>query len=251
MKLKDKVTIITGGSRGIGKAIAQAFAQEGAIIVINYVRDEEQANLTLSSLVGSGHILIQANVGIEADQQKLIAETLKIFGRIDILVNNAGIHEHHPIDIVDFDKWTTEWKKTLDVNLIGPANLMYLAAQSMIRTGGGRMINISSRGAFRGEPDQPAYGASKAGLNALSQSLAVKLAPHHIYITVIAPCFTETDMVADLLNSPEGELIKKQSPLGRIARPADIAHAAVFLASPGSEYITGAILDVNGASYLR
>jgi len=121
----------------------------------------------------------------------------------------------------------------------------------MIIQGGGRIVNISSRGAFRGEPTHPAYGASKAGLNAMSQSLAQALAPHNIFIGVVAPGFVETDMTKDILNSPIGASIKNQSPLGRVAQPKEVAQAVLFLAAEGSEFMTGAILDVNGASYLR
>ena len=252
MKLKNKVALITGGSRGIGKAIAIAFAKEGAQVVINYAQNETAAKATLNELHKGKHIIVQANVGREKDLQRLIDETMSNFGKIDILVNNAGIHKKHPIDKVSFAQWTNQWKKTLAVNLTGPANLMYLVSQQMIsKGGGGRIINISSRGAYRGEPDQPAYGSSKAGLNALSQSMAQKLAPYKIYVTAVAPCFTQTEMIGDLLNSEEGEALKNQSPLGRIALPEDIANTVLFLASPGSEYMTGAVLDINGASYLR
>src|SRR5690606_10813520 len=144
------------------------------------------------------------------------------------------------------------WQQIIDVNLFGPANLMYCAARQMMTMGrGGRIVNISSRGAFRGEPEAPAYGASKAGLNALSQSLAKKLAPHGIFVAVVAPGFVETDMAAEHLSGASGEEIRNQSPLGRVARPEEVARAAVFLASPGTEFMTGCILDVNGASYLR
>ncbi len=251
MRLKKQVALVTGGSRGIGKAIVQSLAKEGAQVIINYAQNEKAAKETLASLPKGKHIIVQANVGREQDVKLLIDESISHFGRIDILVNNAGIHQHHPIDKVSFGQWTNQWKKTLAVNLIGPSNLMFYTAQHMIKNGGGRVINISSRGAFRGEPDQPAYGSSKAGLNALSQSLAQKLAPYNIYVTAVAPCFTETDMVADLLDSPAGDAIKNQSPLGRVATPEDVANAVLFLACPGSEYMTGAILDVNGASYLR
>ena len=251
MKLKDKIALVTGGSRGIGKAIAIALASEGAMVAINYAINESAAQQTLAQLSGHNHLAIRTNVGVKSEVQELVNQTISKYGKIDILVNNAGIHAHHPIDKVDFETWTDEWEKTIAVNLFGPANLMYLVSQNMIKNGGGKIINISSRGAFRGEPDQPAYGASKGGLNALSQSLAVKLAPYNIYVTAIAPCFTQTDMVADLLSSPAGEKIKNQSPLGRVALPEDIANTALFLACPGSEYMTGAILDVNGASYLR
>jgi NAD(P)-dependent dehydrogenase (short-subunit alcohol dehydrogenase family) len=121
----------------------------------------------------------------------------------------------------------------------------------MIKNGGGRIVNVSSRGAFRGEPESPAYGASKAGLNAMSQSLAKKLAKHNIFVGVVAPGFVETDMAAELLTGPEGDGIRNQSPLGRVARPEEVARAVLFLAAEGSEFMTGAIIDVNGASYLR
>jgi len=121
----------------------------------------------------------------------------------------------------------------------------------MMKSGGGRIVNISSRGAFRGEPNAPAYGASKAGVNALSQSLAVALAPHNIFVGVVAPGFVETDMVTEMLASPAGDAIRAQSPVGRVARPEEVANAVLFLASAGAEFTTGTIIDVNGASYLR
>ena len=251
MRFRDKTVLITGGSRGIGRATAQAFAEEGAVVVINYQKEAEVAKKFVTTLPNGPHHLIQANVGDPSDAQKLVEETIRLTGRLDILVNNAGIHEHHPIDQVDYETWQREWEKTIQVNLFGPANTMYWATQHMIRQGGGRIVNVSSRGAFRGEPDQPAYGASKAGLNALSQSLAQKLAPYHIYIGVVAPCFTETDMAAEILAGPRGDGIRKQSPTGRVAKPEEVAKGILLLAEPGTEYMTGAILDVNGASYLR
>ena len=121
----------------------------------------------------------------------------------------------------------------------------------MTAQGGGKIINISSRGAFRGEPQAPAYGAAKAGLNAMSQSLAQALAPHNIMVYAIAPGFVETDMAAIVLDGPEGPAIRAQSPLNRVGRPEEIAGIAVFLAGPGTDYLTGCIIDANGASYLR
>jgi len=112
-------------------------------------------------------------------------------------------------------------------------------------------VFVSSRGAFRGEPDQPAYGASKAGLNALAQSLAQQLGPYRIFVGVVAPGFVETDLARERLTGPDGDAIRAQSPLGRVARPEDVAHAVAFLASEGAEFATGTIIDVNGASYLR
>ncbi len=174
------------------------------------------------------------------------------FGGLDIVVNNAGIWLDHKLDEVEYDEWQQAWRSILDTNLLGPANVCYCAARHMIKNGcGGRIINISSRGAFRGEPDGPAYGASKAGLNAMSQSLAKHLAPHGIVVGVVAPGFVETDMAADLLAGPEGDSIRSQSPIGRVARPEEVAQAVLFFAAEGAEFSTGAIIDVNGASYLR
>jgi 3-oxoacyl-[acyl-carrier protein] reductase len=127
----------------------------------------------------------------------------------------------------------------------------FCAARWMAAHGGGRIVNVSSRGAFRGEPEAPAYAASKAGLNAMSQSLAQRLAPHGVFVAVVAPGFVETERVAPRLAGEAGAAIRAQSPLGRVARPEEVANAVVFLASPGSEFSTGAILDLNGASYLR
>ena len=139
----------------------------------------------------------------------------------------------------------------MSVNLIGPSNLTFLVGQEMIKSGGGRIINISSRGAFRGEPDAPAYGASKAGLNAMSQSLAKALAPYNIFVFVIAPGWVDTDMASDSLSGRGGDDIRNQSPLGRVATPNEVARTALFLASEGTDFLTGCVIDVNGASYLR
>ncbi len=250
-KFEKKVALVTGGSRGIGQAISYEFAKEGAHVVVNYVKNKLAAKRCLDQLPGSSHLAIQADIGSPSGCQRLVDKTIDHFGTIDILINNAGIHEYHPVDEISFEKWRSEWRKILDINLFGAANLMYLCSQHMIKNGGGRIVNVSSRGAFRGEPDQPAYGASKAGLNALGQSMAVKLAPYNIYVGTVAPCFTETEMVADLLRSAKGEKIRAQSPLNKVAAPLDVAKGVLFLAEEGTEFMTGAILDINGASYLR
>jgi len=139
----------------------------------------------------------------------------------------------------------------LQTNLFAAANLSFLAAQQMMETNGGHIVNVSSRGAFRGEPSQPAYGASKAGLNAMSQSLAKKLAPYGVYVGVVAPGFTETDMGTATLTKDEKENMLNETPFHRMARPEEVAHAIMFLASKDAAYMSGSIIDVNGASYLR
>ena len=151
---------------------------------------------------------------------------------------------------MSYEEWQAAWRETLGVNLIGAANVTWCAVQHMIAGGGGRIVNVSSRGAFRGEPGQPAYGASKAGLNAFGQSLARDLAPHGIAVATVAPGFVETDMAASHLAGPDGDAIRAQSPFGRVAQPAEIAAAVVYLASPEAEWASGAVLDLNGASYL-
>ncbi|KPL17856.1 MAG: 3-oxoacyl-ACP reductase [candidate division Zixibacteria bacterium SM23_81] len=251
MNFKDRVVLVTGASRGIGRAIAQAFAQHGAKVAVHYHRDIGMAEKTMNVLPGGPHQLFCCDVSDPNEGQSLIEDILKKFGRLDVLVNNAGIFKAHPIQKVSYEQWLEDWQRTLATNLVGPANLIYWASQHMIKQGGGRIVNISSRGAFRGEPEAPAYGASKSGLNALSQSLAQALAPHNIFITVVAPGFVETEMARELLSGPDGEKIKRQSPLGRVARPEEVARTVLFLASEGSDYLTGAIVDVNGASYLR
>jgi NAD(P)-dependent dehydrogenase (short-subunit alcohol dehydrogenase family) len=251
MDFTGKRVLITGGSRGIGKACAQAFATRGARLAINYHSNQAAAQQTLAELPGEGHLLIQADVARPADAQALVEGVVQSFDGLDILVNNAGIGRHHPINSVNYQEWQTAWDQILATNLLGPANVMYWSVQHMMESGGGRIVNVSSRGAFRGEPEQPAYGASKAGLNALSQSLAQKLAPHNITVGVVAPGFVQTDMAAERLAGPAGDEIRNQSPYGRVARPEEVAHAVLFLASEGSEFSSGAIIDVNGASYLR
>ncbi|HET7371576.1 MAG TPA: SDR family NAD(P)-dependent oxidoreductase [Gammaproteobacteria bacterium] len=251
MKFTGQHVLITGASRGIGRAIAMAFAAEGARVAVHYRSNAKAADDTLAALPGSGHINIAADVSDPADCERLVREATERLGGLDVLINNAGIFETRPVLDQNYAEWQAGWHKTLTANLDGPANLCFLAAHYMAAHGGGRIVNISSRGAFRGEPVAPAYGASKAGLNALSQSLAVALAPHNIFVGVVAPGFVATDMTEAHLNGPQGEAIRAQSPLNRVAGADEIAKAVLFLADPELPSVTGAIIDVNGASYLR
>jgi NAD(P)-dependent dehydrogenase (short-subunit alcohol dehydrogenase family) len=246
-----KVAFVTGSSRGIGRAIALQFAEAGARVVIQYRQNKQAAEGTFSELAGDSHILLQGDVSDPRSVQEMTDAVLGAAGRVDVLVNNAGIYEDHPIATVAYDKWQGAWQRVMATNLIGPANLSFCVAQKMMEAGGGKIVNVSSRGAFRGEPHGPAYGASKAGLNAMSQSLAQALAPHNVFVYVVAPGFVETDMAASTLAGPKGDEIRNQSPLGRVATPEEVARTVVFLASEGTEFLTGCIVDVNGASYLR
>lgn len=251
MRFDGKKVLITGASRGIGKATAIAFAEKGAIIGLNYISNDAAANETLSLLKNKGHKVFKQDISNPKGAKKLIDDFVKEYGNIDILINNAGIVRKHEIDKIDFDEWQNSWTSIINTNLIATANLCFCASQIMIKQGGGRIINVSSRGAFRGEPDMPAYGASKAALNSLSQSLAKKLAEYKIYIAVVAPGFVETDMGLNNISETEKINLINENPFRRMATPEEVAHSILFLASEGAEYNTGAILDINGASYLR
>lgn len=180
---------------------------------------------------------------------RMVAEAADALGGIDVLVNNAGVFFDHPIDEVDFDTWLDAWRQTLDINLLAPALVSWHAVRHM--GPGGRIINVGSRGAFRGEPHSPAYGASKAGIAAFGQSLAKYLGARGIAVTTVAPGFVETDMATQALAGEGGAVRRAESPFGRVAEPDEIAAAVAFLASPQAEWASGGILDLNGASYLR
>ena len=249
--MKDQIVLITGASGGIGSVTAAKFADAGAKVILHYNSQKEKAKNLCKKLNGTGHITIGGDLTNPNDIDKIVEQALSAFDRIDVLVNNAGAYSEHPIENVSFDDWQAAWNKSININLIGAANLTFLVAKEMIKQGSGKIINISSRGAFRGEPNAPAYGASKAGLNAMGQSLAIALAPHNIFVYTIAPGFVETAMARPYLTGERKKEILNQSPIGRVAKPEEIAKTVVFLASEGTDFLTGCIIDVNGASYLR
>ncbi|MEM9259724.1 MAG: SDR family oxidoreductase, partial [Bacteroidota bacterium] len=173
-------------------------------------------------------------------------------GRLDVLVNNAGIFRPHPVDgSMAFDQWLATFNQTLQTNLVGPAAAAYAAIQQMRQQGGGAIVNVGSRGAFRGEAGQVGYGAAKAGLHALSQSLAQAVGEDNITVHAVAPGFIETAMARPHLQGAAGDAVRAQSPLNRVATVEEVANAILFLASPGAAFTTGGVLDLNGASYLR
>ena len=251
MGFDGMVVLVTGGSRGLGRAVAERFAAEGATVAVQFRAARQAADDTVAALPGAGHRAFPADLADSGQVRSLVEGVLGRLGRIDVLVNNAGVYLEHPVLDTGYQEWQEAWRRTVDTNLIGPANLLHAVVPHMVAAGGGRIVNVSSRGAFRGEPDHPAYGASKAGLNSLGQSMARALGPHGIYVTTVAPGFVETDMAAPFLQGPAGDAIRAQSPLNRAATPEEVARVVVFLASPGTEYLTGAIVDLNGASYLR
>ncbi|GGF37251.1 NAD-dependent epimerase [Ornithinimicrobium tianjinense] len=258
--------LVTGASRGVGAATARAFAERGDRVAVHYRGAEELAREVLESLPGEGHAILRADLADPGETQALAEGAVEALGRVDILVNNAALfldaaagsrRGDHRLTDTDYDHWVQAWRQTLATNLMGPANLTFCIARHMVEVPAaaglptGRVVNVGSRGAYRGEPDVPAYGASKAGLHAFGQSMAVALAPHGIAVTSIAPGFIATDMAASLLDGPAGDGIRAQSPFGRVATPEEVAAAIVTLASPGAEWASGAVLDFNGASHLR
>jgi NAD(P)-dependent dehydrogenase (short-subunit alcohol dehydrogenase family) len=253
-----RVALVTGGSRGIGRVIALQLAARGVRIALHYRSNQAAAEATLHSLPGGGHALFAADLTDTSATTQLWAQVIARFN-VDILINNAGLFIDHPPLRTAYADWQAAWQRTLAANLIAPANLSLLAAQAMAARplpgddafGRGRIVNISSRGAFRGEPESPAYGASKAGLNALSQSLAKALAPNAIYVYAVAPGWVETEMASGHLAGPEGGAILAQHPLGRVNRTDEVAQAAVFCALDAPPAMTAGVIDVNGASYLR
>ena len=247
-----KNVLITGGSRGIGRACALLFSALGANVAITYRSNRKEADITLAELNPScRNTAFPLDLTQAAAIESFYSDLLKVYDGIDVLVNNAGVFKQHKIREVSYQEWQDAWQETMNTNLTGAANLTYFVARGMMDRGGGKIVSVSSRGAFRGEPDHPAYGASKAGLNAMSQSLAVALAPYNISVGVVAPGFVETDMVSDYLASAEGDAVKRQSPLNRVARPEEVARVVAVFASGGFEFMTGGVIDVNGASYLR
>lgn len=247
-----RAVLVTGASGGIGRAIASVFAEAGDRVAVHYGSGREAAQRTFEALPAQGHTLVGADLADPDAVRRMVDEAAAALGTIDVLVNNAGVFLDHRITDMSYEQWQETWRATLDVNLVGLANVTWCAVQHMLAAGiRGRVVNVSSRGASRGEPNHLAYGASKAGLNSFSQSLARALAPYGIAVTTVAPGFVETDMAAERLGGPQGNELRAQSPFGRVAQPEEVARAVLYLASPEAEFASGAILDVNGASYLR
>ena len=241
--LTNKTVLITGATGGIGKALCYSFASANARVVLHYNSSKARAESIMNSLPNNKHSIFQADLSNPEHIEKMFNE----INSVDLVVNNAAVVETHKIDSLAFEEWKNMWNRTISTNLLGPAHIIYFASRKMIQNNGGKIINISSRGAFRGEPNAPAYGASKAGLNSLGQSMAKALAKDKIFVYTIAPGFVDTERVKNLITDE----VKAQSPLNRVATPQEVAETALWLASGKNEFLTGCIVDVNGASYLR
>jgi 3-oxoacyl-[acyl-carrier protein] reductase len=240
--------LVTGASRGIGRAIAVTLAERGARVALHFNNGRAEAEETLRLMAGSGHALFSADLSDVDAVEPLWREVSGAFSRVDAVVNNAGIYTEHPPLASTYDTWNVVLERTMATNFLGPARLSFMAARSMVSAGCGRIINISSRGAFRGEPTAPAYGASKAAVNSFSQSLAKALAPKGVYVYVVAPGWVGTERVARYTHDAA---VLADQPLGRVATPEEVAQVVAFCVFEAPASLTGAILDVNGASYLR
>jgi len=243
MRLKNKIALITGSSKGIGKATALLFAKEGAKIVVNYFSSEKEAFAVVDEIkkIGSDAIAIKCDVSKETDVKKMVQKIIDKFGKIDILVNNAGI----VFDVPFFDRSVEQWKKTLDVNLLGTFLCSKYVSQQMLKTNGGKIINISSTNGINSfSPAAMDYDSSKAGIIILTRDLAKELAPK-IQVNSIAPGWVDTEMNKDLPKDFVEEETAKIY-LKRFAKPEEIAKAILFLASDEASYITGSILKVDG-----
>ncbi len=248
--------LVTGASRGIGRAIATTFAEGGDRVAVQYAGRRADAEETLRRLPGSGHTLLQGDLGEPGTGERIAAEAVAALGGVDVLINNAAVapaeDTRHPVADIPLAGWQRIWRRMLDVNVLGAAEVTWAVARHLIDRGAsGSIVNVGSRGAFCGEPDFPAYGASKAALHAFGQSMALALAPHDIAVTSVAPGFVATERQTAKLTGPDGDRIREQSPFGRVGTPEEIAAAVRFLASPAAAWASGTIVDLNGASYLR
>jgi NAD(P)-dependent dehydrogenase (short-subunit alcohol dehydrogenase family) len=240
--------LVTGASGGIGRAIAVSLSERGARVALHYNSNRAAAEETRRTLTGAGHLLFGADLSDAAAIEPFWREVLRLFGRVDALVNNAGIYEEHSPLMADYETWIGVVQRTLAINFLGPAQLSFFAARTMAQQGSGRIVNISSRGAFRGEPTAPAYAASKAAINAFGQSFAKAFAAKGVQVFSVAPGWVGTERVAAHVRDP---VVLADQPLGRVAAPEEVARVVTFCVLEAPASLTGAVLDVNGASYLR
>jgi 3-oxoacyl-[acyl-carrier protein] reductase len=245
MKLKDKVAVVTGASKGIGASIAKHLAAEGASVVVNYSSSKNGADKVVDEITAQGGkaIAVQANVAHKLEIDRLFAETKKAFGRLDILVNNAGVYEFSPIEQVTEE----QFRKMFDLNVLG----LLLTTQKAVENfgpAGGNIVNVSSIVGINPPPNSTVYSATKGAVDAITKSLAKELGPKKIRVNSINPGMVETEGVhaAEILGTDFHKQIVAQTPLGRIGQPEDIAKVAAFLASADSAWITGETFVIAG-----
>ena len=247
--MSGRAVLVTGGSRGIGRAVCEAFAASGDRVAVHASGDSGRA--VAAALPGSGHCAVAGDVSDPSAVEAFVHDAAERLGGLDVVVNNAGVFDELDPLTASYEQWQAHWRRTVDVDLLGPAWVVFCALPHLRAAKHGRVVNVGSRGASRGEPGAVAYAAAKAGLTAMGQSLAQALAPHGVGVTSVLPGFVETEMARHVLDGERGDAVRGQSPAGRVARPDEVAAAVLFLAGEQAFWSTGAVLDVNGASYLR
>jgi 3-oxoacyl-[acyl-carrier protein] reductase len=246
--LTGKSALVTGGSRGIGKACCELLARAGARLAVNYRVERPWAELLVRSIEEQGGeaFALAADIAVREEAEMMVEETVDRYGGLDILVNNAGIWKGSPIEEMS----DGEWNEMLGVNLTGTFHMIRAAVPHMKTAGSGRIINVSSTAGQRGESLHAHYAASKSAVIGLTKSLAVELAPHGILTNCVAPGWVDTDMTEAALESEDGEKVLAAIPLNRVARPEEIAGAVLFLASDLASFVNGEIVNVNGGAVL-
>ena len=248
--LLNKNILVTGASRGIGRAIAEALGKSGARVALHYNSNREEAE-TLAAAIGNGSQAFGADLGTGEGPLQLWQQVIAAFGNLDVLINNAGVAISSDID-KDDNEWLHDWGHTMMVNLNATALLCKKAVPHFSQRGGGRIITISSRAAFRGDTsDYLAYAASKGGLVALTRSLARAYGKQGIKAFTIAPGFTRTDMAQDFMDQYGEDYALNDIALNKLTEPADIAPTIVFLASGMADHATGCTIDINAGSYVH
>jgi 3-oxoacyl-(acyl-carrier-protein) reductase len=247
MKLHGRTALVTGASRGIGRAIALALAEEGADVAVNYIASEALAKDVVDQIrkMGRKAILARADVADFPDAFRMAQDVLEVFGHVDILINNAGINSDHTFGKMDL----AAWRNVLAINLDGPYNCTKVLVDQMVKLGWGRIVNITSVIGQIGNFGQANYAASKAGLAAFSKSLAKELVSKGITVNCVAPGFTETEMVMAIPEKVRLKLLE-QIPMKRFGRTEEVARACVYLCSKDGDYVTGAELSINGGLFM-
>jgi 3-oxoacyl-[acyl-carrier protein] reductase len=249
IELRGRSALVTGGSRGIGRACCLALARAGARVAVNYRVESPSAQMVVDEIEAAGGeaFALSADVAQRADAEMLVDETVARFGGIDILVNNAGIWKGSPVEELS----DAEWQEMLSINLTGTFHCVRAAVPAMKEARSGRIVSIASTAGQRGEALHAHYAATKGAVIALTKSLALELAPFGILVNAVAPGWTVTDMTRDDLLGQRRDAILKTIPLGRAATPEDVAGAVLFLCSDLAGFVTGEVINVNGGSVLQ
>jgi len=248
--MTGKVALVTGASRGIGKAIAEALGESGATVAVHYNKNEDKAR-QVATKAGNQSKAFAADLSDNADVKKLFDSVLEAYGKLDVLINNAGIAISSPLS-AENDQWLEDWNSTMQVNLTATALLCKESISFFAKQQGGIIINVSSRAAFRGDTeDYLAYAASKGGVVALTKSIARAFGKQNVLAYGVAPGFTKTEMARDFIDAYGEDFATQDLSLPELTRPEDLAPMVVLLASGKARHATGTTIDMNAGSYVR